>query len=234
MFEAIIYDPVNNRWPVKSNGLRVTAPCQTPGCFTRGRLAWCKSPHRTTGWSQRTTSPCWPVSPRRLRSREQTWACFEPTTLTANLLDSRGNRMAGPSTMVWDIDGVYAGLGEPTWTADELGEVHARVRYNQLEARATLTATAGAPHAFVFDEPLTVRAGSSNPSPLDWSTSTGMKCRSPTLVPWRGLLRTARSTPKVSTSPRTRDDGSFPCHLETSPGARPSMSSPGTQWPPRS
>ena len=94
--------------------------------------------------------------PTSIEITRLTMGVLEPTSLTADVLDGRGNRMPGPATMVWDIDGVYAGLGSPTWTAEELGEVHARVRFNQLEARTAITVTAGAPHAFVFEEPLLV------------------------------------------------------------------------------
>ena len=160
MFEAIIYDPVNNplageiQWS-SSNGTVSDTGMFYP--WSAGVVQITASHNGLVATHNITVLAGVPTSIEITRTN---LGVLEPTTLTADLLDSRGNRMAGPSTMVWDIDGVYAGLGEPTWTADELGEVHARVRYNQLEARATLTVTAGAPHAFVFDEPLTVWAGS--------------------------------------------------------------------------
>ena len=80
--------------------------------------------------------------------------------LTAELLDGRGNRMAGGQNLVWDIDGEYLGHGSPVWTPDSTGAFSAKVRYNQLQDDAHLTVAAGSPHAFVFPDVLQVRAGS--------------------------------------------------------------------------
>ena len=48
--------------------------------------------------------------PTSIEITRLTMGVLEPTSLTADVLDGRGNRMPGPATMVWDIDGVYAGL----------------------------------------------------------------------------------------------------------------------------
>lgn len=158
-FEAIIYDPVNNiltgdiAWSV-SNGT-----ITDDGLFYPWSAGLVEVVAEHNGLLAKYNISVEPGVPTSIEITRLSVGVLESTSLTADVLDGRGNRMAGPSTMVWDIDGVYAGHGQPSWTAEELGEVHARVRYNQLEARATIEVTAGAPHAFVFDEPLMVRAG---------------------------------------------------------------------------
>jgi len=159
LFEAIIYDPVNNiltgdiAWSV-SNGT-----ISDDGLFYPWSAGLVEIVAEHNGLLAKYNISVEPGVPTSIEITRLSVGVLEATSLTADVLDGRGNRMAGPSTMVWDIDGVYAGHGQPTWTAEELGEVEARVRYNQLEARATIEVAAGAPHAFVFDEPLMVRAG---------------------------------------------------------------------------
>ena len=159
LFEAIIYDPVNNiltgdvAWSV-SNGT-----ISDDGLFYPWSAGLVEIVAEHNGLLAKYNISVEPGVPTSIEITRLSVGVQEATSLTADVLDGRGNRMAGPSTMVWDIDGVYAGHGQPVWTAEELGEVEARVRYNQLEARATIEVAAGAPHAFVFDEPLMVRAG---------------------------------------------------------------------------
>ena len=159
LFEAIIYDPVNNiltgdiAWSV-SNGTISDDGLFYP--WAAGLVEVVAEHNGLLGKYNITVEPGVPTS---IEITRLFVGVLESTTLTADVLDGRGNRMTGPSTMVWDINGDYAGHGQPSWTAEELGEVQARVRYNQLEASATIEVTAGAPHAFVFDEPLMVRAG---------------------------------------------------------------------------
>ena len=159
LFEAIIYDPVNNiltgdiAWSV-SNGT-----ISDDGLFYPWSAGLVEIVAEHNGLLAKYNISVEPGVPTSIEITRLSVGVLEATSLTADVLDGRGNRMAGPSTMVWDIDGVYAGHGQPAWTAEELGEVEARVRYNQLEARATIEVAAGAPHAFVFDEPLMVRAG---------------------------------------------------------------------------
>lgn len=158
-FEAIIYDPVNNiltgdvAWSV-SNGT-----ITDDGLFYPWSAGLVEVVAEHNGLLAKYNISVEPGVPTSIEITRLSVGVLESTSLTADVLDGRGNRMAGPSTMVWDINGVYAGHGQPSWTAEELGEVQARVRYNQLEARATIDVTAGAPYAFVFDEPLMVRAG---------------------------------------------------------------------------
>ncbi len=159
LFEAIIYDPVNNiltgdiAWSV-SNGTISDDGLFYP--WAAGLVEVVAEHNGLLGKYNITVEPGVPTS---IEITRLSVGVLESTTLTADVLDGRGNRMTGPSTMVWDINGDYAGHGQPSWTAEELGEVQARVRYNQLEASATIEVTAGVPHAFVFDEPLMVRAG---------------------------------------------------------------------------
>ncbi|DAC55676.1 MAG TPA: hypothetical protein D7I11_02650 [Candidatus Poseidoniales archaeon] len=158
-FTATIYDPVNNAltgevsWSV-SNGT-----ITDDGQFYPWSAGLVEITAAHNGLTDRYNLSVEPGVPTQIEITRLSVGVLEPTVLTADLLDSRGNRIPGPSTMVWDIDGDYVGQGQPVWTADVLGEVSARVRYNQLEARATLTVSAGVPYAFEFDEPLLVRAG---------------------------------------------------------------------------
>lgn len=159
LFEAIIYDPVNNvltgdvSWSV-SNGT-----ISEDGLFYPWSAGLIEITAEHNGLIASTNISVNPGVPTSIEITTRSVGVLEPTTLTADVLDGRGNRMVGPSSMVWDINGDYAGHGQPSWTAEELGEVQARVRYNQLESRAAIDVIAGAPHSFVFDEPLVVRAG---------------------------------------------------------------------------
>ena len=82
-----------------------------------------------------------------------------PVTLTADLLDARGNAQTA-SNVVWTIDGMYIGTGEPLWTPMDIGEYSIRARLYQMEHDGVLVVSAGAPHEFVFDEGMQVRSGS--------------------------------------------------------------------------
>ena len=81
-----------------------------------------------------------------------------PFTLQANLIDSHGNPRTGQD-IVWSVDGAYVGQGSPSWTPDSLGLYEVVARFNQLEARVTMEAIAGAPHEFVFPDDLVLRSG---------------------------------------------------------------------------
>lgn len=82
-----------------------------------------------------------------------------PVSLTAEVLDARGNAQPA-SNVVWSIDGSYAGVGSPTWTAQDTGEYPIRARLHQMEHVDTIEVSAGAPHEFNFDEGMQVRSGS--------------------------------------------------------------------------
>lgn len=158
-FEATIYDPVNN--PVQgevswsaSNGTITEDGLFYP--WSAGLIEIIAEHSGLRGYHNITVVAGVPTS---IEITRLDVGVFEPTTMTADLLDARGNRMPGASSMVWDINGEYLGHGQPTWTAESLGVYHARVRYNQLEARESITVSAGAPYEFVFDDPLMVRAG---------------------------------------------------------------------------
>ena len=159
VFEAIIYDPVNNVLAGDIHWSASNGSISDDGLFYPWSAGLVEITAEHNGLVARHNISVEAGVPTSIEITRLSLGVLEPTTLTADVLDGRGNRMPGPATMVWDIDGVYAGLGEPTWTAEELGDVSARVRFNQLEARATITVTAGAPYAFVFEQPLMVRAG---------------------------------------------------------------------------
>ena len=94
-----------------------------------------------------------------LRITSLTAHALLPVTLTAEVLDARGNAQPA-SNVVWTIDGSYAGVGSPTWTAQDIGEYPIRARLHQMEHVDTIEVLAGAPHEFIFDEGMQVRSGS--------------------------------------------------------------------------
>jgi len=81
-----------------------------------------------------------------------------PFTLQANLIDSHDNPRSGQD-VVWTVDGMYIGQGEPSWTPLSLGLYEVVARYDQLEERITMEAIAGDPYEFVFADDLIVRSG---------------------------------------------------------------------------
>ncbi len=81
-----------------------------------------------------------------------------PVTLTANLLDARGNAQLSQNA-VWTVDGEYVGVGSPSWTPEDVGEYSLRVRLHQMEHLAVMQVSAGSPHEFVIEEGLQVRSG---------------------------------------------------------------------------
>ncbi len=94
-----------------------------------------------------------------LRITSLTAHALLPVSLTAEVLDARGNAQPA-SNVVWSIDGSYAGVGSPTWTAQDIGEYAIRARLYQMEHVDTIEVLAGAPHEFIFDEGMQVRSGS--------------------------------------------------------------------------
>ncbi|MBF14344.1 MAG: hypothetical protein CMA97_02375 [Euryarchaeota archaeon] len=81
-----------------------------------------------------------------------------PFTLQANLIDSHDNPRSGQD-VVWTVDGMYIGQGEPSWTPPSLGLYEVVARYDQLEEQITMEAVAGDPYEFVFADDLIVRSG---------------------------------------------------------------------------
>ena len=81
-----------------------------------------------------------------------------PFTLQANLIDSHDNPRSGQD-VVWTVDGMYVGQGEPSWTPPSLGLYEVVARYDQLEQQVTMEAIAGDPYEFVFPEDLVLRSG---------------------------------------------------------------------------
>jgi len=83
-----------------------------------------------------------------------------PVTLSANLLDARGNAQLSQNA-VWTIAGDFAGIGTPSWTPQDVGSYIVRARLHQMEHVSTIVVTAGAPSEFIFEEGLQVRSGHS-------------------------------------------------------------------------
>jgi len=81
-----------------------------------------------------------------------------PFTLQANLIDSHDNPRSGQD-VVWTVDGMYVGQGEPSWTPPSLGLYEVVARYDQLEKQVTMEAIAGDPYEFAFPEDLVLRSG---------------------------------------------------------------------------
>ena len=81
-----------------------------------------------------------------------------PYTLQANLIDSHDNPRPGQD-VVWTVDGLYVGQGEPSWTPPSLGLYEVVARYDQLEQRVTMEAIAGDPYEFSFPSDLVLRSG---------------------------------------------------------------------------
>ena len=81
-----------------------------------------------------------------------------PFILQANLIDSHDNPRSGQG-VVWTVDGMYVGQGEPSWTPPSLGFYEVIARYDQLEQQVTMEAIAGDPYEFAFPEDLVLRSG---------------------------------------------------------------------------
>ena len=159
MFEALIYDAVNNvlagdiAWSV-TNGTITEDGWFYP--WSSGMVEVTAEHNGLQGSYNMTVHPGVATS---IEITSLMFGAQVASPLTADLIDGRGNRVSGAETMVWDIDGSYAGPGSPSWTPEDTGEFLVRVRYNQLEDTANVTVRAGQPHAFVFDDEIRVRAG---------------------------------------------------------------------------
>ena len=159
-FDAIIYDAVNNIVAGEVSWSSSNGSMTSDGLF----FPWSSGLIEITAeYNGLQATHNISVSPGVATSIEITSLNFMAQVdgnLTADLLDGRGNRMAGGSNLVWDIDGEYIGHGSPTWTPDDTGIFSVKVRYNQLQDDSNITVGAGSPHAFIFPGILQVRAGS--------------------------------------------------------------------------
>ena len=93
----------------------------------------------------------------RINTTDQPRAKY-PFVLQADLIDSHDNPRSGQD-VVWTVDGIYVGQGEPSWTPPSLGLYEVVARYDQLETTVTMEAIAGDPHEFVFPSNLILRSG---------------------------------------------------------------------------
>lgn len=159
MFEAIIYDAVNNVVAGNIAWSATNGSIDDDGLFFPWSSGVIEIIAEHNGLKASHNITVHPGVATDIEITSLTFGARETATLTADLLDGRGNRMAGSTGLVWDIDGSYIGHDTPEWTPDATGLYTARVRFNQLQDVATLTVRAGQPHAFVFDEPVSVRAG---------------------------------------------------------------------------
>jgi len=93
----------------------------------------------------------------RINTTDQPRAKY-PFVLQADLIDSHDNPRSGQD-VVWTVDGIYVGQGEPSWTPPSLGLYEVVARYDQLETTVTMEAIAGDPYEFVFPSNLILRSG---------------------------------------------------------------------------
>ncbi|MGB0313139.1 MAG: hypothetical protein ACPGDD_04545, partial [Poseidonia sp.] len=112
-FVAIIYDPVNNVLSGDIHWSASNGSISDDGLFYPWSAGVVEITAEHNGLVARHNVSVEAGVPTSIEITRLTLGVLEPTTLTADVLDGRGNRMPGPATMVWDIDGVYAGLGEP-------------------------------------------------------------------------------------------------------------------------
>ena len=81
-----------------------------------------------------------------------------PNTLTANLLDARGNPKPTLDA-VWTVDGDYIGQGTPQWVPQDIGEYHVVARLYQMETSEIIEVVAGNPHEFIFPNGMQIQSG---------------------------------------------------------------------------
>ena len=81
-----------------------------------------------------------------------------PNTLTANLIDARGNHKPTLDA-VWTVDGDYIGQGTPQWVPQDTGDYHVVARLYQMETSKTIEVIAGNPHEFIFPVGMQIQSG---------------------------------------------------------------------------
>ena len=159
MFEALIYDAVNNPVSGEIAWSASNGTITDDGLFYPWSSGLIEIIAEYNGLRDSHNITVVPGVPTSIEITSLSFGVLEAQNLTANLIDSRGNPAIGGAGMVWDVDGAYLGHGTPSWAPEEIGQATLRVRYNQLQDEATVDVQAGQPHAFVFEENLQVRAG---------------------------------------------------------------------------
>jgi hypothetical protein len=158
-FEAIIYDAVNNPLTGDITWSADNGSITEDGLFFPWRSGLVEITAEHDGLTASYNVTVTPGVATAIEITRLNFGVLEAADLEADLLDGRNNRLEVTSGLVWDINGDYVGHGTPSWTPEETGEYEVRVRYNQLQTSDVLTVRAGQPHAFVFDDRLSVRAG---------------------------------------------------------------------------
>ena len=160
MFEATLYDAVNNVVSEQVNWACSNGTITSDGTFypwSAGTISIEAFSGNLTDVFNITVQAGVGQTLRIMTSQAQAKVA---NTLEANLIDARGN--SKPATdVVWDLDGVYAGVGTPQWTPTELGDVHVKARLNQMEDNRMVEVVAGDPYEFQFDDNLLLRSGES-------------------------------------------------------------------------
>lgn len=158
MFTAELYDSVNNLvsgdvvWS-SSNGS--ISPEGTFYPWNSGMITIEANHNGTVGSLNVTVTPGVGQS---LEITSLSAHVLAPVTLTANLLDARGNAQLSQDA-VWTVDGDYVGVGSPSWTPEDVGDFNIRVRLHQMEHVSVIQVSAGSPYEFIFEEGLQVRSG---------------------------------------------------------------------------
>ena len=111
-FEAIIYDPVNNVLAGDIHWSASNGSISDDGLFYPWSAGLVEITAEHNGLVARHNVSVEAGVPTSIEITRLSWGAraHDPHSGCAG---RRGNRMPGPATMVWDIDGVYAGLGEP-------------------------------------------------------------------------------------------------------------------------
>ena len=160
MFEATLYDAVNNVVSGEVNWASSNGTITSDGTF----YPWSAGSISIEASSGNLTD-VFNITVQAGVGQSLSIVTFEAqakvaNTLEANLIDARGN--SKPATdVVWDVDGVYTGVGTPQWTPTELGDVQVKARLNQMEDNRMVEVVAGNPYEFQFEDNLLLRSGES-------------------------------------------------------------------------
>ena len=98
-FEAVIYDPVNNVLAGDVSWSASNGTITDDGLFFPWSAGLVEITAAHNGLTDRYNLSVQPGVPTQIDITRLTVGVLEPTSLTADVLDSRGNRMPGPSTV---------------------------------------------------------------------------------------------------------------------------------------
>ena len=102
VFEAVIYDPVNNVLEGDVHWSASNGSISDDGMFYPWSAGVVEITAEHNGLVATHNVTVKAGVPTSIEITRLTMGVLEPTALTADVLDGRGNRMPGPATMVWD------------------------------------------------------------------------------------------------------------------------------------